>query len=139
MTEQETMPKSKKSRKEVNMEEARSSWNTAYLTAEGFECQITLRDENEQALAERVNVVIAGITEAGGTPLRRRAFNSENSTPPSNDTEPQEKTYVDSKGVRRCNLKLNNGRRCNTAVVEKEGKYGLFWSCSNYKEHAAAS
>ncbi|MDI6814829.1 MAG: hypothetical protein QMC90_01925 [Dehalococcoidales bacterium] len=52
--------------------------------------------------------------------------------------EKQEKTYVDEKGVRRCNLLLKNGRRCNTVVVEKEGRYGRFWSCSNYKEHAPA-
>jgi len=122
------------------MEEARSSWNTAYLTAEGFECQITLRDENELALAERVDVIIAGITEAGGTPLRRRAFNSDNSSSAqASETDYQEKTYVDSRGVRRCNLRLNNGKRCNTTVVEKDGKYGPFWSCSNYKEHAPAS
>ncbi len=29
------------------MEEAKASWNTLYQSKEGFECQITLRDEDE--------------------------------------------------------------------------------------------
>lgn len=28
------------------MEEAKASWNTIYQSKEGFECQITLRDED---------------------------------------------------------------------------------------------
>ena len=139
MTEQETMPKIKKTRKEVTMNEARSSWNTTYLSKEGFECQITLRDEDENALADRISGVVAGIIEDGGIPLRRRAREPENSNSSSNGEPTEEKTYVDGNGVRRCNLKLRNGRRCGTAVVEKEGKYGRFWSCSDYKEHAMAS
>ncbi|MFH1486187.1 MAG: hypothetical protein ABIH46_08960 [Chloroflexota bacterium] len=140
MTEQETKPKTKKStRKEVKMNEARSSWNTAYLSPEGFECQITLRDEDENVLRERIASVVAGIAEAGGIPLRRRAFEPENSNSSHNGEPTQEKTYVDGNGVRRCNLKLDNGRCCNTVVVERDGKYGRFWSCSNYKEHAMAS
>ena len=121
------------------MEEARSSWNTTYVTREGFECQITLRDEDEKSLSDRITKILSGILHNGGIPRKRRSFDSENSTSNHNGEAAQEKTYVDTKGVRRCNLKMNNGRRCNTVVVEKEGKYGIFWSCSNYKEHAAVS
>jgi len=125
------------------MPEARSSWNTVYVSKEGFECQITLRDEDEKELAELAAEVMAAILKGGGTPARRNGFEvqgnaSEKQEPrPKEQPERQEKTYVDEKGVRRCNLKLKNGRRCNTVVVEKEGRYGPFWSCSNYKEHAA--
>lgn len=126
------------------MDEARSSWNTTYLSKDGFECQVTLRDEEEKSLSERIAKVTAGIISGGGIPLRRRRLDSDNSNSnnsnSNNHEEPtQEKTYVDAKGVRRCNLKLNNSRCCNTVVVEKDGKYGRFWSCSNYKEHIAAS
>ena len=121
------------------MNEARSSWNTTYLSKEGFECQITLRDEDENALADRIASVVAGIVEDGGIPIRRRAREPENSNSSSNGAPSEEKTYVDGNGVRRCNLKLRNGTRCGTAVVEKEGKYGRFWSCSDYKEHVMAS
>jgi len=121
------------------MPESRASWNTLYQSPEGFECQITLRDEDERALWERAAEMTALILEGGGNPARRAGFEAE---VPAEDpkakgsAEKPEKTYVDEKGVRRCNLRLKSGRRCNTVVVEKEGRYGRFWSCSNYKEHA---
>ena len=124
------------------MPEARSSWNTVYQSVEGFECQITLRDEDETALWGRAADMIAAILGSGGIPARRAGFDVEANPAPKEDPKPTEqpekleKTYVDEKGVRRCNLKLTGGRRCNTAVVDREGRYGRFWSCSNYKEHA---
>ncbi len=39
------------------VEEARSSWNTVYLDRNGFACQITLRDEEEESLAQRVSAI----------------------------------------------------------------------------------
>jgi len=36
------------------MDEARVSWNTFYLDKNEFECQLTLRDEEDATLAERV-------------------------------------------------------------------------------------
>ncbi|MDP2659713.1 MAG: hypothetical protein Q8R28_03170 [Dehalococcoidia bacterium] len=128
------------------MEEARASWNTIYLDRNGFECQITLRDENEGSLAERVSAVTDRLVRAGGAPvLRHNNHGSRNHRSPPEESQgtdrgspngsPHEKTYLDAKGIRRCNLKLKSGRRCNEAVTEKEGRYGLFWSCPNYKEH----
>ena len=125
------------------MEEARSSWNTLYQSKEGFECQITLRDEDESILAQRATKLMAGITKSGGLPVKRKGFEtSNNSTSPKDEAteqpspEKREKTYVDENGVRRCNKWLKNGTVCGNPVVEKEGRYGPFWSCPNYKEHA---
>ncbi len=124
------------------MDEARASWNTVYLDKNGFECQLTLRDEDEANLAQRVAAVTASILEGGGTPIKRRGNGHPESERANNGNGDQslqpasEKTYVDRKGIRRCNLKLNNGKRCNQSVTEKEGRYGLFWSCPEYKEHA---
>ena len=125
------------------MEEARASWNTIYLDPSGFEAQLTLRDEDEESLRERVADVTARILESGGAPVTRRGRNGPIPTEPPTDDDaeppngaPQEKTYVDQKGVRRCNLKLGNGRRCRQPVTEKEGRYGLFWSCPDFREHA---
>lgn len=123
------------------MPEAQSSWNTLYQSKEGFECQITLRDEDEGALWQRVAEMMAAILNGGGTPAKRANFEGEGKPMPKEDPKPNgssekpEKTYLDEKGVRRCNLRLKNGQRCNTVVVEREGRYGRFWSCSNYKEH----
>jgi hypothetical protein len=127
------------------MDEARVSWDTVYQSKDGFECQITLRDEDETSLAERSKKVMASITKSGGIPLRRRSYipdancnncNSEDRREETNSDKP-EKTYVDDKGVRRCNLKLKNGKTCGQPVTERQGRYGPFWSCPNYKEHAA--
>lgn len=131
------------------MQEARASWNTIYIDSDGFECQITLRDESESDLAERVATITERIINSGGTPVVRRNFNSgtrngskssnsaQNGSDDSQNGDARNKTYVDSKGVRRCNLKLETGRRCNEQVTEKEGRYGLFWACPNYRDHAA--
>ena len=128
------------------MEEARASWNTIYLDKQGFECQLTLRDDDENALAERVGTVMKRIQDSGGKPVVRRNGNGNgNGGSPQNNSggakqgqgsqQQEEKTYVDDKGTRRCNLNLKNGRRCNHPVTEKEGRYGLFWSCPDYKNH----
>ncbi len=124
------------------MEEAKASWNTLYLDKNGFECQLTLRDDDEAALAERVASITSRILESGGKPVVRRNGNGrppargERSNSSGNGDKP-EKTYVDGKGIRRCNLNLANGKKCNQQVTEKEGRYGLFWSCPNYKNHAS--
>ena len=123
------------------MEEARASWNTIYQDSEGFECQLTLRDDDEESLATRVAAITSRIVEAGGTPVGRWVNNGLPKADPDPDQDPPqegqpEKTYIDSKGVRHCNLKLKNGRICRQPVTEKEGRYGLFWSCPQYREHA---
>ena len=125
------------------MEEARSSWNTIYQSAEGFDCQITLRDEDEADLAQRASKVMVAITKSGGLPERRKGLETNNVPFPKAESADQipsenpEKTYVDEDGVRRCNKMAKDGTVCETPVVEKDGRYGLFWSCPSYKQHAA--
>ena len=124
------------------MEEAKASWNTVYVDRNGFQCQLTLRDEDEEALARRVAAVTASLLEAGGTPAMRShngRAQAGTDTPqaargPGGNTTP-EKTYVDRRGMRRCNMRLGSGARCNQPVVEKEGRYGLFWSCPAFRDH----
>jgi len=126
------------------MEEAKSSWNTIYQSMEGFECQITLRDEDEISLNQRASRVMVNITKSGGLPVKRKGFEANNNatslkqeTTEQTSPEKWEKTFVDEDGVRRCNKWLKNGTVCGNPVVEKEGRYGPFWSCSNFKEHAS--
>lgn len=126
------------------MEEARSSWNTIYQSKEGFECQVTLRDENEVSLIGRAREVMASVTKSGGIALKRwNHIPTENKggipkeTKRKAKSEKPEKSYVDKEGVRCCKLKLKNGKTCDHPVTERQGRYGPFWSCPNYKEHAA--
>ena len=125
------------------MNEARASWNTLYESKEGFACRITLRDEDEASLIPRATRVIEGITRSGGTAVRLRNHPSDGETRNCEDetgsSKPKatEKTYVDGQGIRRCNLVLKNGKTCETPVVERNGRYGKFWSCPNYRNHAS--
>ena len=52
------------------------------------------------------------------------------------DASPREPTYMDEQGTRRCNRRLTDGTVCGGPVTQKEGRYGTFWSCPNFKSHA---
>lgn len=64
------------------MEEAKASINTRFVSAQGFECQITLRDDDEKELVKRAAEVMQGILARGGKPTGGR---SAGSTPPAED------------------------------------------------------
>jgi hypothetical protein len=44
---------------EILFNEAPASWNTRYVSPEGFECQLTLRADTGQELLERVSGAIS--------------------------------------------------------------------------------
>jgi hypothetical protein len=48
--------------------EAPASWNTRYITPEGFECQITLRGENGTELLEKAGKAISYLLSNACTP-----------------------------------------------------------------------
>ena len=65
--------------------EAPASWNTRYVTPEGFECQLTLRGESGLDLLEKVQGAIAFLLKSGCTPVAF-AYSKPRSTPaPSNN------------------------------------------------------
>ena len=53
---------------EVLFSEAPASWNTKYLTPEGFECQITLRAETGAELLNKAASAIAHLLKTGCLP-----------------------------------------------------------------------
>ncbi|MFW6175007.1 MAG: hypothetical protein ACOC5K_04435, partial [Chloroflexota bacterium] len=126
------------------MDEAKASWNTVYLDGNGFECQLTLRDEDEESLARRVAAVTTNLLNAGGSPVVRgrsgrsggRQGESGGARNGGNGGSAEEKTYLDANGQRRCNLRRRDGGRCGGLVTERQGRYGLFWSCPDYRDHA---
>jgi hypothetical protein len=48
--------------------EAPASWNTRYVTPEGFVCQITLRGENGRDLLQKAGVAVVFLLEHGYRP-----------------------------------------------------------------------
>ena len=53
---------------EVLFTEAPASWNTSYVTPEGFTCRITLRGDNGKDLLDKANTALSFLIEHGYTP-----------------------------------------------------------------------
>ena len=92
------------------MEEARASWNTRFVTSQGFDCQITLRDDDEKELVKRAGEVMQGILSRGGNPTGGKS------------TQP-----VEDQGLGKC---PNCGKPLRW-VDRKDGS-GRFQSCSGF-------
>ena len=58
-----TLPKS-----EITCTEAPASWNTRYITSDGFECQLTLRGETGQEVLEKAQAALAYLIKNGFAP-----------------------------------------------------------------------
>jgi hypothetical protein len=56
------------SKAETPFTEAPASWNTRYVTPEGFACQITLRGETGRDLLEKAGIALAYLLEHGYQP-----------------------------------------------------------------------
>ena len=140
-----------------------ASWDVFYQDGQGLECHLQLRGTSVDELLQLAKGTSAAITESGGKPSRRMAGNSHGAAhngdkPPENGNGNgnssangngngnangnagngsfREPTYVDERGLRRCNRMLADGAICGRTVTEREGRYGNFWSCPNYKSHA---
>jgi hypothetical protein len=53
---------------EILFSEAPASWNTRYISPEGFQCQLTLRADTGQELLERVKGAISHLLSNGCYP-----------------------------------------------------------------------
>ncbi len=56
---------------EVAYTEAPASWNTSYITPEGYVCRITLRGENGKDLLEKAGVALTFLMQHGCTPEQK--------------------------------------------------------------------
>jgi hypothetical protein len=101
-----------------------------YVTAEGMESHLQIKGTSAAYVLAESQTAIQAIVEAGGkTRTRPNGRNGRNA-------KPALPYYTDEKGVKRCNRMTVEGERCGERVTQREGKYGVFWSCKNYKEHA---
>ena len=60
---------------DVLFTESPVSWNTRYISPEGFECQFTLRGESGQEVLEKANTAIADLLSNGCSPVVNRYSN----------------------------------------------------------------
>ena len=139
-----------------------ASWDVFYQDAQGLECHLQVKGITLDAVLAEATSASMSITEAGGKPSRRMNGRTQDADKPkengttngssngngnngstnsngNSNGEFREPTYMDERGVRRCNRKLTDGGICGRPVTEKEGRYGTFWSCPNYKSHAPVS
>ena len=83
----------------TQMAEAPASWNTRYISPEGFECQLTLRAESGSELMEKVNSAIAYLQTHECTPFtynRRGNRGSVNNKPPNGNKSGQDQADAPS-------------------------------------------
>jgi len=123
-----------------------ASWDVFYQDAQGLECHLQVRGTSLDVVLDLATSASMSITEAGGRPSRRMSGNNHGGEKAngngngagngSSNGSFREPTYLDERGSRRCNRKLTDGSVCGRPVTEKEGRYGTFWSCPNYKAHA---
>jgi hypothetical protein len=75
-----------------NFSEAPASWNTRYIDASGFECQLTLRDTNGSTLLKKASAALAALITEGCTPLASKQATNGNGG--SHPQEPPEQMHV---------------------------------------------
>ncbi len=54
--------------------EAPASWNTKYVTPDGFVCQLTLRGETGKDLLEKANAALAWLRDGGYKPFENTPY-----------------------------------------------------------------
>lgn len=139
-----------------------ASWDIFYQDCRGMECHLQLKAASVESVLKEAKGAAGAIMEAGGKPSARMAGRpqvaiangndkvetkaAEGKTPDAKPAEPakngngeaspREPTYVDPQGTRHCNRRLTDGTVCGGPVTQKEGRYGTFWSCPNFKAHA---
>ena len=60
---------------DVLFTESPVSWNTRYISPEGFECQFTLRGESGQEVLEKANTALVDLLSNGCSPVVNRYSN----------------------------------------------------------------
>ena len=63
---------------EVLFTESPASWNTRYVTPQGFVCQITIRGENGKDLLEKADIALNYLTQQGYSPDNYHHRNGKN-------------------------------------------------------------
>jgi len=60
------------------MTEAAASWNTKYITTDGYICQLTLRGDTGRDLLEKANAALTWLRDNGYKPCENNGFRPRN-------------------------------------------------------------
>jgi len=103
----------------VNME-APASWNTKYVTPDGFVCQLTLRGENGKDLLDCANAALSWLRENGFIPSDFNGYRSRNNGNKS-ENNPQP-SNADGNGKQDLSENFCPIHQCEMKRWEKNGK-----------------
>lgn len=106
--------------------EAAASWNTKYVTPDGFVCQLTLRGETGKDLLDKANAALAWLKDNGYLPCENNGFRPRNNGyKPSNNAQANN----NSNGGNNANNASNNDatnicpiHQCEMKRWEKDGR-----------------
>ena len=109
---------------DVLFTEAPASWNTKYLTPEGFECQITLRAETGSELLEKAASAIAFLLKSGCLPSTYRPNQR-----PVPQSKPAAESNTNSNGSSLSNSNSSNPAWCpiHQCEMKRWDKNGKVW------------
>ena len=102
---------------DVLFTESPASWNTRYVTLQGFVCQITIRGENGKDLLEKADIALNYLTEHGYNPDTYQRPKGNGATKQCPIHQCQMKRY-EKEGQTWFSHKLDNGSWC----YGKQGK-----------------
>lgn len=105
--------------------EAPASWNTKYITPDGFVCQLTLRGESGKDLLEKANAALTWLKDNGYLPCENTGFR-----PHSNGSKQDANLQANNNGHSDNGNGNNNGHAANWCPIhqcemkrwEKDGK-----------------
>jgi hypothetical protein len=113
--------------------EAPASWNTKYLSAEGFVCQITLRADSGKELLEKAQAAITHLLQIGCSPCETLAFRPKskwNGNNNGNGHHPESKPETNTSSNDSAEKSQNeNAEQCPIHSVEMKRweKNGRIW------------
>ena len=91
---------------ELLFNEAPASWNTRYISPEGFECQLTLRAESGSELLEKVNGAITHLLNSDCQPYSYRGgYSKNNQAKKSNGNGKQQNSNPAWCAIHECEMK----------------------------------
>lgn len=122
---------------EVTDEILEATADIFYLTVEGMESHLQIKGTSPSVILAESKNAIQAIVESGGT--TRAKPNGHSAGGNGKCVAVTLPYFVDEQGNKLCNRTTVEGERCGEPVAQREGKFGMFWSCKNFKNHAKAN